>query len=832
MATPAEGAYLIISVGSSKALDVVGESDKAKANVIQYTANHSDGQIWTLAKTSAGWQITCVLSGKVLAVNAGSNGPSAGTNVFQYSDTNKDAQRWTIASVSGTYTYKGTAYPKYTIKSKLKSLAMGVKSNSSSNNANIEVQNSSSSTYQQWILVPVSVLKTDGTYRIALAAAPKMCIGVSGKSTANNANVEVVAYNEDDLSQVWRADVNEETSIVRFVNALSGKYMDVKGGTASNGANVIQNKKTNGTSQTFLPEQLGTMKDMNKNKIPSYEIHSSLGNNFYLDCKGGGKKAKTNIQLYTRNKKVSQRFGFVPSEILGKKLSAPGAIRETLFTCAEGGSITVSGLSFASGQTYFQARYLVRKYHDIACTKYNDSKWMNIKSNSTARDGWCAIGSYDISNANPSVKGIASLSIPSKTRKFTLKKSQTAPVAPTKPRQSRTDDPDGWAAYDAAVTTYNTQMTTYKNQAVAVDLIIEVRTFSKNYSGGFTAHSNARRTTVKLRQKPTVNLKSISLYVGGNSVGITTQLTNSLNTPVKWMRARVVGDDDIPIGDWSSVSSMTMNHVLGKKLYRLPRNNENLTVEYQILLQDGIQQNGTFTKTFVYDSVAPTIDISKTYYDDGSGRVQIDAAYHESDCCVMEVVDIDGSKFVKIPFQSHSDNVASWVLDPPLNKTVNVYIYGKNASTDYVYGETTVLAESLASIWTWKESDTYNYATLLANNDGPLSQTRTFSNGLNLQSPAGRYWQVGFSGITVSGDLSVSGVIVDPDANYQTAGPLPGHLGISYISALVRLAGKGIHPIYRTPYGDRYQVAVQSVDVSKNELYYTDVSVTQNIVED
>lgn len=832
MATPAEGAYLIISVGSSKALDVVGESDNAKANVMQYTANHSDGQIWTLAKVSNGWQITCSLSGKVLAVDAGNNGPSAGTNVFQYSDTNKDAQRWTIASISGTYTYGGKTYQKYTIKSKLNSLAMGVKGNSSSNNANIEVQTSSSSTYQQWIFVPVSVFKSEGTYRIVLAAAPKMCLGISGKSTANSANVEVVAYNEDDLSQVWRTDVDPETSNVRFINALSGKYMDVKGAVAANGTNIHQWKKNNTDAQNFLPQQLGTMKDMNKNRIPSYEIHASVGENFYLDCKGGGKKAKTNIQLYKRSKKISQRFGFVPIEILGKKLSAPGAIKKAMFTCAEGGKIEVTGLTFSSGQTYFQSRYKVRKYHNISCTRYTDSKWMNTKSNATARDGWGNAGSYTISNKNPSVKGIVPLSLPKKTRKFTLKKSQTQPKAPTKPRRSRTADPSAWAAYDTALATYKTRMNTYKKQAVAIDIFVEVRVYSTNYNGGFTAHGNVKRTTIKLRQRPAIRLKSMSLYVGGNSVGVTTQLTNSLNMPIKWMRARLVGDDDIPITDWSSSSSMTINHVLGKKMYRLPRSNEVLTVEYQMLLQDSILRTGNFKKKFVYKTVSPTISITKNYYTNGSGYVRIEVPYHASDCCIMEVNDIDGTKFVKGTLTKHSDGIARWFLAPPLNKTVNIYIYSKNNGRPYVYGKTTILVESLASIWTWRDNGTNEYVTLLTNNDGPLSQTRTFSNSLSLQSPAGRYWQVGFSGLTVSGDLSVSGVIVDKSANYQTAGPLPGHLGVSYISSLVRLAGKGIHPIYRTPYGDWYQVAIQSVDVSKNELYYTDVSVTQSIVED
>jgi hypothetical protein len=85
---------------------------------------------------------------------------------------------------------------------------------------------------------------------------------------------------------------------------------------------------------------------------------------------------------------------------------------------------------------------------------------------------------------------------------------------------------------------------------------------------------------------------------------------------------------------------------------------------------------------------------------------------------------------------------------------------------------------------------------------------------------------------TLSSDLSINGVVVDDDADYVAAGPIPNHSSIANVRSLIPLSGLGIHPAYRTPYGDFYTVGIESVDISKNELGLSLADVKQRAVKD
>lgn len=826
MATLSEGAYLIISVGSSKAIDVKGDSDKDKANVMQYTPNNTAGQIWTLSKTTKGWQILCSLSGKSLDIQVGNdNVVSNGDNVVQYSDKDKTTQRWGIAEASGTKAYGGKNYQKYYIRSKSKSLALGVKSNSNSNNANIQMQTyNASSNYQQWIFVPVQVLKKEDTYRIITASNPKMCLGIAGKSTADNANVSFKMIDENDESQIWRVDIDDDTSTVRFYNAHSGKCLDVRMGSdkaVTKGDLLVQYKKRGASSQNWLPQQLGTMKDANKKTIPSYELRCQAGANLYATGSWMAGSI-TGVFLENRNKKVNQRFGFVKAEILGKKLGAPGGVTPTKFTASPKKAIQVKGLQFDSKNTRFQARYMIKRYTKLDLSKYVKTDWHNVHDNSTTRDGWGIAQSSTIYNKNAAVSGIVPFNI----------REQVTTTNPKGKKVKR------WRNRVFKLGKVSSKAGGKKVEAV--DIIVEVRTLSLNYNGGWAAHSSPKRTTIKLRQIPTPKLNELKLAVGNNSVGVKADITSDLNVPVIWCRARLLGSDKLPISSWLSASkTSSLYFYLGDKLYRFPTDNETVYVECQILYRDDILITQTFHKNF-NRSGGSSVSLSTSISADGSGIVTITKpSYHKSDCCIMKVADIDGNRYIKCKMTQHkSGQAVTWVADPPLNTDVTIQTFSRNpGASSYVHGSTTVNVPSHASVWTWTEHTALDsFATLLTNTDAPPKQNRKFTANVTMHSPAGRRWPVGFAPLAISGDMSVDGTIVDEHASYQAAGPVPetsvGTLGIAAISKLVRLAGKGIHPIYRTPYGDRYQVIVSGVDVTKSDLNYTDVSVTQSIVED
>ena len=161
---------------------------------------------------------------------------------------------------------------------------------------------------------------------------------------------------------------------------------------------------------------------------------------------------------------------------------------------------------------------------------------------------------------------------------------------------------------------------------------------------------------------------------------------------------------------------------------------------------------------------------------------------------------------------------------------------GSSDGNNWSRSELTCRVNSHDFIWNWAEktnSDYYdNYAIVIINTDAPPSQTRNFTNDVQFNSPMGRVYPVGFASTAISSDFSVEGVIVDPNASYQSAEPLPDKSTKEDILKLVRLAGKGKHPIYRTPYGDWQIVAIEGVEVSKSELNLSTVSVRQRVVDE
>ena len=84
----------------------------------------------------------------------------------------------------------------------------------------------------------------------------------------------------------------------------------------------------------------------------------------------------------------------------------------------------------------------------------------------------------------------------------------------------------------------------------------------------------------------------------------------------------------------------------------------------------------------------------------------------------------------------------------------------------------------------------------------------------------------------MSTDLSVEGVALDEGVDYVGPTSLPNHTSIRYIKSLIRLSGKGVHPIYRTPYGDWHYVGIEAVDITKKEMYLCSAAITQRAVED
>ncbi len=787
MAEPTEGTYAIISVGASKAVDVKGANDKSGTNVQTYAYSGTDAQIWAFTKPENNyWQVFCSLTGKCLDIQNGS--VKAGTNVRQWSDDNSNAQRWSIQTDGGTWTYSGTSYSTYTIKPSTNSnLSLAVAGNSTANGANIQLASSSTSNFQKWILVPVSALTEAGSYNIVLAADPKMCADISGGSTANSASLIVEALNETSDSQVFNVQVNAQTKLVKLINAKSGKALDVYKASTKAGADVIQYTSADQDNQSWLIYPNGTV-SIDGQTTPTYEIRAQIGTNLTMDCQGGGKTAKTNIATWTRNGQINQRFAFVKVERVGNDIPQPAQIDQRTFQRDGYGSITVSGLKFSSTETAFQARYKVRTY-TRAKQSYTDTAWKNLADDSTARSGW---GDAWTSTFTGTPSG-GKISVP-------FSKSYT--LSATNPN---------------------------------IDVIFEIRAYRNSYgSAGIKAHGASRQTTVSLSSRPVLTMSSIEMVDQDGNVALKSEVSNALTQNATLLRGRLVNANGIPISDWVSSPDLYTVHALGGYLYSLPGPGEQVTYEFTLVNTDGTIVTDKFTSTVSYGSSTVTVNPTISYTNDDTGCAFVSSNSHTKDYCYIEIDTLDGIKCMPCPSVSASSG-RKWKCAPPLNRDVSVIVVG-NTGTSYGVSKKTVRVDSHFSMWNWTDRVAMDYyaecAILAVNESKPPQQTRNYSTDQRYMMPIGRRYPVGFASKNITADMSVEGIAVDEDADYFALVPLPEHAKMFYIKHLLTLSGQGIHPLYRTPYGDWQTVAIEGVDISKKEFGYSNVIVKQSIVED
>lgn len=786
MAELVEGTYAVISVASGLALDVKGASDKSGSNIQQYTPNYTDAQIWALTDQENGWQFKCSLTNKCMDINNAS--VSSGTNVQQWDDNNSSrAQRWSIVSDNGTYTFNGESYDTFVIHPYTnQNLSLDVAGGSQSAGANVRIWTNNTSNAQRWIFVPVSVFAEGGTYFICPVGDPSITLDVASSSTANSANVVFWPMSESN-NKIVRTVIDAETFNTTFYFAHSGKCLDVKGGNPVNGTKVQQYQSNASGAQKWLPIKKGSVTYQGE-VYPTYELVVVANSGFVLAAPSGNTSSGTQLVVWTRNNSNSQRFFFVKTEAIGNDISAPGNIEQIEFHRDGVGDVSVSGLMFLSKETDFQARYKVRKYTQGKKT-YVDSEWMNYRDDSTSRSGWGDAWTSTFT-ATPVEERI------------------TIPFAKT-------------VSLDA----------TYQS----AEFIVEVRTYKDSYGTGFKAHGPATSSTVKILQTPEVSVSTSGFaYDSKNgNFGIKTELTDSLGNGCSFLRGRILGGDGDPISDWQTSSNMTITHSFGGSLLRLPSVGESLTFEYSMLTNDGLSVSGREPFTLIY-SGSSTLSIT---YQDDEGLIAVASSPSSTyEHCFIEVPCLGGTKLIENQKVSTSGGVSSWKCLPPLNKNVKVIKIGSANGSSWSYSEQTVRIDSHLFIWNWTDlgsTDVYDSsAAIIINSDSPPDQTRKYTPDVKFSSPSGRVLPVAFASSNVSIDMSVKGVVVDDGVKYQAAGPLPENTKLNRVAKLASLSGKGIHPIYRTPYGDWSQVAIEGVDTSKTEMYLSGASITQRSVED
>ncbi len=227
MANIPDGYYYIRSmVGSSyPALDVADGSTSTGSNVQVYHLNHTDAQVWHVTTRRDGTrQILNRYSGKSIDV-LDAKTSTVGQNVQLFNDNDTIAQQWSINEISGaSVTVDGNTYGLYYVVINSTSFRMRATGASDGSNVNL-ASDSSSSSNVQWFFQPVEPFHSGGTYEIRTMLNKDMALDVKDGSATNGANIQLNYANHKNIQKFIFVD--EGNGKYSICNAASGKYLNV-----------------------------------------------------------------------------------------------------------------------------------------------------------------------------------------------------------------------------------------------------------------------------------------------------------------------------------------------------------------------------------------------------------------------------------------------------------------------------------------------------------------------------------------------------------------------------------------------------------------------------
>ena len=293
---------------SSKAIDVIGNSNSTGANVQIYTRNDANCQRVNVKYVGDGYYtLQFKHSNKYLDV-CGEN-TADGTNVWQWDYNGCDAQKWLIKDAGDGYYY---------IISKCSETYLTVENNGTLNFTNIEINHFKNNNSQKFRFNKIEEIvgtKTieDGLYEIEIGIDSNKAIDVVGSSKSKGKNVQIYEKNGALCQQVEIKYLNNGYYTIKFRH--SGMYLDVCGGENLNGTNVWQWEYNGCDAQKWIIKDAGNER---------YNIISKCGQK-YLTVKNGKKNNGTNIEIFGTKGDESQAFKFNKvSPITGEKTIADG----------------------------------------------------------------------------------------------------------------------------------------------------------------------------------------------------------------------------------------------------------------------------------------------------------------------------------------------------------------------------------------------------------------------------------------------------------------------------------------------------------------------------
>lgn len=345
------GDYVVSGIGS-QALDVAGGDYTNGTNVDTWSKNSTGAQSWHVSVDDQGYvTLRNLQSGKVLDVSGAST--NAGTNVAQYSSNGTGAQKWVAVTTSkGIELHSALSFW----------LSLDVSGASTRNGANVQIWASNGTDAQQWRFTAAPAARTgQGWKTLRFMSNFNRAIDVPSASAANNVSVQGYNANGTQGQSWWIRDLGNGTYTLQascsglYLSDVSGAKQHTDAGTSSQwklsyspyGGYVLTNVAT-GRNLSIAGNNRWALYDAGSGvKAGFYELVSKLNGNMRLDVAGASKSNGGNVQLYTSNGSLAQRWW----------LRNAGNDTFTLTNCASVLCLDIKDGRFANGSNAQQYAY-------------------------------------------------------------------------------------------------------------------------------------------------------------------------------------------------------------------------------------------------------------------------------------------------------------------------------------------------------------------------------------------------------------------------------------------------------------------------------------------
>lgn len=298
-----DGVYIIhSSINDNYVLDANGAVANNGTNIQLYQSNSGLSQKWIVKYQKDGYyQITSTINDNyALDVNGAIFNNSA--NIQLWGKSNSIAQKWYIKDDGNGY-YKLISYNQ--------NYSLDANGAIAANFTNIQLWNSSNSLAQKFRFEKIcSVGKTieNGIYTISTPLVKNKNVDVYGGYIKNNTNIQLYDGHNGDAQKYYITYMDNGFYTIK-------SYLDVNYAFNVNGNGNIELLKYNSSnSQQWI---------INMDKNGDYNIISKK-NYKVMDIHGALTKNETNIETYTYNNGLNQKFEFNKINIVGTKILENG----------------------------------------------------------------------------------------------------------------------------------------------------------------------------------------------------------------------------------------------------------------------------------------------------------------------------------------------------------------------------------------------------------------------------------------------------------------------------------------------------------------------------